>query len=176
MKKLQAFYKGVNTVYDSVTTVLYALIVIFLIVQVLGRYVLRVATPWTEEGARMLLIIVTLLASVIVSRKGEHLGAYFLRDKTRGRFKGVMFFLIALIEITILVLLMKGAYQIYSGMGDTRGVSIRWFHRQWLFIALLISCGFNALYALRDLINAFLVILGKKTITEVGLSSPFPGE
>lgn len=55
-----------------ITTILFVAMIVILFLQVWFRYVLAAPLPWSEEGARFILIWLSMLGACIASREGQH--------------------------------------------------------------------------------------------------------
>jgi len=64
-------------------TLVLALLALVLL-QVLTRYVLQAAIPWTEEVARMVLVWMVMIGAVIAAEHNEHYVINFLSSRLRG--------------------------------------------------------------------------------------------
>lgn len=174
-KKLEKLYQGFVRVYWNFVTALFAVLSLSIIIQVITR-ALGMSLPWTEELARTLLVYTTLLAAPLVSRDGGHLGAYFLRDLTKGRTKGAIIVLNTLVTLCVLFVLIRGGILMYVAAGDATAVTIPWIKRSWFYVALIVGCVFVGLYALRDIYRCIQLITGKKRDALHGKSGVFFGE
>ena len=72
---------------------------LFLVValQFFTRYVLNDSLGWTEEIARMLLIVLTYVGAVVCARKNSHIRVDLVIDMLPGRFRG---WIVRLIDLT----------------------------------------------------------------------------
>ncbi len=170
--KLSVFYQGFVKVYWNFVTALFACLGLSIIIQVITR-LLGMALPWTEELARTLLVYTTLLAAPLVSRDGGHLGAFFLRDLTKGPAKGAVFLINSLVTLCVLFVLIKGGLRLYITVGDATAVTIPWLKRAWSYLMLIIGCVFVGLYALRDIYRCFQLIMKRQKDALHGKSGIF---
>ena len=122
-KAYQTFVRGLV----GLVTCVYIATIICLLVQVFARYVLKVPTPWSEELARYLLITTTVVGAGEVSRRGDHLGVYFVRDSLHGVPKVLLMLLIKLIEIAFMAIITLGIIQAYRINGDVTANTMKWF-------------------------------------------------
>jgi TRAP-type C4-dicarboxylate transport system permease small subunit len=76
--------RGLDWLCDiSSLTILYVTVVV-IFVQVIARYVLKVALPWTEEFARYAFIWLIFLANALAERRKEHFRvSYFVEQAPR---------------------------------------------------------------------------------------------
>jgi TRAP-type C4-dicarboxylate transport system permease small subunit len=78
MKKI---YENINRIIEVVLVVIFALLVLDVLWQVFGRYVLNQSFSFTEEFARFALIWLAILGAAYLNGKREHLSMDFLLQK-----------------------------------------------------------------------------------------------
>lgn len=66
---------GLDRILNAVGAILMALLVVLLLAQIAGRYLISAPWPWTEELARYVLIWVSFLGAWIAARQGAHFTA-----------------------------------------------------------------------------------------------------
>jgi TRAP-type C4-dicarboxylate transport system permease small subunit len=70
-----------------VTSVLLVALVVILFMQVVFRYVIERSLPWSEEGARFILVWMSILAACMAARQGQHFlfrwFTFYLRTESR---------------------------------------------------------------------------------------------
>ena len=169
-------YKVIKRIYDNIATVVFSVLVFCVVLQIFARYILAIAFPWTEELARHLLIICCFLGAVATFRTGGHLGAFFLRDAAKGRFRGFIYTVNSFIVLFALVLLFYGAMRMRFMVAGLDSSTMGWFMQSWLYDAAVLGFGLMFCFGLRDLYRSILVMLGRKEITLTGKSCPFPEE
>jgi TRAP-type C4-dicarboxylate transport system permease small subunit len=171
---MSGLYKTLKHIYDNVATAMFVVVIGCVLLQILARYVIQVSIPWTEELARYMLVINAFLGTVIAFRKGGHLGAYFLRDKSTGRLRGFFYTFNSVIVLCVLVLLFFGALKMRFAVAGLDASTMQWFRQSWLYDAALIGIFLMFCYGVRDLYFSVLALLGKKEITGTGCSCPEP--
>ena len=67
------FRKGIDLVFQSITAFLMMAMTALTLLQVVSRYALNAAFPWTEELARIVLIYLTFIGSIVAFQRREHL-------------------------------------------------------------------------------------------------------
>ena len=67
------FRKGIDLVFQAVTAFLMMAMAALTLLQVVSRYALQAAFPWTEELARIDLIYLTFIGSIVAFQRREHL-------------------------------------------------------------------------------------------------------
>jgi TRAP-type transport system small permease protein len=72
--------KFLDSVFEAMTTFLLASLVVLTMLQVVGRYGLETTFIWTEELARLALIYLTFIGSIVALRRSQLLRLDFLVD------------------------------------------------------------------------------------------------
>lgn len=156
-------------------TCIYISTIVCLLVQVVARYILRTPTPWSEELARYLLVTTTVIGAGEVSRRGDHLGVYFVRDSFHGETKVFVMIFIKLIEIIFMAIITIGIVQAYKINGEVTANTMMWFKMRWLYVGLGFGNTVMLLYAVRDLVElAVSLTKGVPKEPTNGYSAPFP--
>lgn len=78
---MEQLYKNINRVIELILVVIFALLVMDVLWQVFGRYVLNQSFSFTEEFARFALIWLSILGAAYLNGKREHLSMDFLLQK-----------------------------------------------------------------------------------------------
>lgn len=163
--------------FEDAITVFLVIIELFIVLQVIARYVLHIAIPWTEEMSRYLIVLVGFAGGVLVSRRGEHLGAYFLRDQMKGRVKSGLYIVNSVICTIYFFATGYGAWIMFGKMSPRMTTStVEWMQIRWLYIFLVIGSFGMMAYAIRDVAHSIHAYRNRIEITRAGRSSPFPKE
>ena len=80
---MEKIYKQVNRIIEFVLVAIFALLVLDVLWQVFGRYVLKQSFSFTEEFARFALIWLSILGAAYLNGKREHLSMDFLLQKLK---------------------------------------------------------------------------------------------
>ena len=75
------------SVLDNVLSVLMALIIFIMFVQVLFRYVFNQSLSWSEELARFIFVWLTFLGAAVCVKERIHIGVEFLTERLTGKMK-----------------------------------------------------------------------------------------
>ena len=173
MKKL---YDLFFRILEAIVTFLLISVTVCVLVQVFARFVIKVPIPWTEELARYLLIMTCFLGGAIVSERGEHLGAYFLRDRIKGKARAVVYIFNSAVSLFFMLMIIKGCSMMIEKNRDQSAVTMSWFSNAYLYAIELVGFVVMALFCIRDIVFAVQVISGKKELKSTGKSSPFEKE
>ena len=120
--------------------------------QVLFRYVLRIAVPWTEELARALFVLSSFLGIAIAIREKEHMvvDVYFKKLSSRSQALGHIVFSAAI--LMLLFFLAKGAvFLMQTGWGVHKialGVPVA-----YLYMGEFITILFMMFYVIIELLE-----------------------
>lgn len=114
--------------------------------QVFFRYVLEIAVPWTEELARLLFVESMLLSMAVAIRQHEHIVVDFLFNKLSPRLRNIVGALFNLAIIVLLVLLMRGSWDLLMRNWNAQLVSLPWVRVGYVYLGLFISLGLMAFY------------------------------
>lgn len=114
--------------------------------QVVFRYVLEMAVPWTEELARLLFVQSMLFGMAIAIRRHEHIVVDFLFNKLppRGRDAAALLFDVAI--LLLLALLMRGSWALVARGWSARLVSLPWISVGTVYLGLFVALGLMAFY------------------------------
>ena len=89
---------------DVISIVLMIAMVLFLLIQLVGRAAFRHGFPWTEESAKICLIFLAYVGASMTSVNGNHVSVTILSDMLKGRSQKVIFVIQQLIAMAFLVL------------------------------------------------------------------------
>ena len=96
-------------IIETITTVLFILILLFVFLQVLFRYVLKISVPWTEEGSRFLLIWMVFLGSVATMAADRDIRLNILSSKLSLRARRTLDIFIHLVIMVFGIIFLKAA-------------------------------------------------------------------
>jgi len=101
-------YQNINRIIELILIVIFALLVLDVLWQVFGRYVLKQSFSFTEEFARFALIWLSILGAAYLNGKREHLSMDFLlrklspeKLKTRMQIIEMLMFVFSLVVMVI---------------------------------------------------------------------------
>ena len=167
-------WDALNKVTELVVAILFFAIITVVFIEVVSRYVLEAPAMWTEEIARYLLVLVTMLGVGKVSKHGDHLGVFFIRDNLKGRVKAALYIFNILVSIFFMVFMIYAISRAYIQNYDLTGVLVLWFKLRWLYLGMEFGCILMLVYAIRDLIEACIAFVKNIPIEADGYSAPFP--
>lgn len=107
-KSMTKLYQNINRIIEFVLVLIFALLVLDVLWQVFGRYVLGRSFSFTEEFARFALIWLSILGAAYLNGKREHLSMDFLvrklgpeQMKRRMKIIEMLMFVFALVVMVI---------------------------------------------------------------------------
>jgi len=161
-EKMRLVYKNVKKIYMGIVGVVFIVMTLSVIYQVLCRYVLHIAAPWTEEFARYSMLGVTFLGAPIVSSRGDHLGAFFLRDRAEGRLKGLMSLVSNIVTVGFLTFIIIGSVKMAELTYTTISSTISFFRMAYIYYGVIFGCVVMIIYSCKDLsLSIKLLATGK---------------
>lgn len=174
---MRKWYNRLKKMYDSALALLLALTFVCVLFQVACRYVFHIPAPWTEELAKFAMMGLVYFGAVSVLRTGNHLGAFFLRDLTHGRLRGILLVISNLVVLTFLGVMILGAIKMIPVVHNTVASTMSFFHLSTVYICFAIACAMMVIYALKDLVLSVKLLLdGDETHLQESKSSPFAEE
>lgn len=88
MKVMKKITNGLTRILDVISIVLMVGMVLFLLIQLVARAAFRHGFPWTEESAKLCLIMLAYVGAAMTSVNGAHVNVTILNDalkSPRGR-------------------------------------------------------------------------------------------
>ena len=159
-----------NRFYDGLITAFFLADVLCVILQVIARFILKMSIPFTEELGRFLLMAFGLLGLATCARRGEHLGAYFLRDSNK-TIQIILFFFNVLVGIVMTVIFSYAGIKMIQLSGPKTASTMPIIKWSYIYACFFIGILLSAVYSIRDFLNLLLIVQGKKAIAR-DLSTP----
>jgi len=152
MKKASlAALRALDTLLVWVATGGFIVMMLAVVGQVVFRYVLETAVPWTEELARLLFVESMLLGMAVAIRRHEHIIVDFLFNKLPPRGQDIAGAIFNLAIILLLLLLMRGSWDLVARGWNARLVSLPWVSVGYIYLGLFISLGLMVFYTALNL-------------------------
>lgn len=109
-------YNTINRIVEGILVLLFALLVLDVLWQVFGRYVLNQSFSFTEEFARFALIWLSILGAAYLNGKREHLSMDFLLRKLKPKQmnKRMKMIEISMFVFALVVLVIGGGNLVYT--------------------------------------------------------------
>lgn len=115
IEKLLKIDKGIETVQTALSIVLFVAILILGTIQVVGRYVLSSAPPWTEEVMRFCAIYLTFIGSSLTVRVDDHVSVDILIGFIKNnKIRAALFVIARLICVVFLIMFLPASIDLVS--------------------------------------------------------------
>lgn len=136
----------------------FVLLIITVLLQVFSRYVLTVTIPWTEDGARLILIVITFLGTAVALRDNEHIAITFLFKRIPTKYKNYVNIFINLIILFFLIFFIKGSLEMTSMNWVLPIVSFPKLKIGYIYIILPISAFLMVYFLIIKILNDISII------------------
>jgi len=131
---------GIDRVLDRASSVIFIAICIIVFIQVIARFVLRFPTPWSEELARYLLVLLVFLGSGVSLRGKSHLIALNLFEGRSESVAKAGRLLVDGIVLFVCIFFTRNSVRMSSIAGTEMASSMIWLKTSYLY--LVIAAGF----------------------------------
>jgi TRAP-type C4-dicarboxylate transport system permease small subunit len=118
----------------TVVVTAFCLMLVVMAIQVISRYTLGLAVPWTDEVSRYLFLAEIFLGSVLALRYQEHIRVTIVTDRLPPKIAHLVAALADLIGIVVLLMIMGGAWNM---MERTAGVFASTFQMSFSYVYLV---------------------------------------
>ncbi|MAY73097.1 MAG: C4-dicarboxylate ABC transporter permease [Halomonas sp.] len=129
----------------------FGMMLLVMAIQVIARYALGVAVPWTDEVSRYLFLAEIFLGSVLALRYQEHIRITVVTDLLPASAQRWAAVAADAISILVLLMIMGGAFNM---MERTAGIFASTFDMSfsYLYLMQLVAAGLMALLLVEDLV------------------------
>ncbi|WP_339783426.1 TRAP transporter small permease [uncultured Marinobacter sp.] len=137
MKTAERITRAVDLFWKLLTGVVmsaFALMLIIMMIQVVSRYTLGIAVPWTDEASRYLFMTEIFLGSVLALRYHEHIRITVITDLLSPRLRHIAAGVADIVCMLVLLMLIFGAW---SMMDRTAGIMASTFNMSFSYIYLV---------------------------------------
>jgi len=153
-------------ILSNLSGVLMLSIVACVTIQIIGRNILKIGTPWTEEVARYLLIWLTFIAAPVVLWRGEHLMVDLFYSKFSPRTRQIVHLLSDLFILAFIIYLLVFGVELCMDPKIQRFKSpAARIPRVYIYGALPVGAFLLLIYNIADIIQTILVLAGKREDT-----------
>ncbi len=136
---------------EYVCAFLLAAMVVFLFIQVLGRYALHNPPEWTEELARTAFVYATFIGAALAVAKNAHLRIDAAVKLLPAAAQAWMQVLIHVISITFLVFVLYQSAILLPSLAFQPLTALPFLSKAWFFAAVPIGCSLMLVYELLHL-------------------------
>lgn len=103
-----------HRILKYILVLMFLLLILTVLLQVFSRFVLSVAIPWTEDGARLILIAITFLGAAVALRDNEHVAITFFIKKIPSRYHSHINIFFNMMILFFLIFFIKGSLEMTS--------------------------------------------------------------
>ncbi len=138
---------------NNIVGLAFVLMVIFVLLQVFVRYVLRISVPWTEDAARYLLILITFFGGALAIRDKQHINITVIIDSLSKKVRYYLNICFNIVIILFLIAVFRGSMIMIELTWGTPVGSIHWLSTGKLYLILAVSVLIMVGYLIRNIID-----------------------
>jgi len=124
---------------ERLCAVFFAAICFIVLLQVVARFVLKIPTPWSEELARYLLVVLTFLGASISIREESHLIALDIFSGRSAMIKKTGRLVVGVIVLFVNVVFARNSYRMSAIAGTEMASSMVWLRTSYLYDLILLG-------------------------------------
>lgn len=134
----KALFRGLDWCCDLTSLVILYVTVAVIFVQVIARYVLQVALPWTEEFARFAFIWLIFLANALAERQKEHFRVSYFVEQAPRKVRYVFWVVGEVVIFAFFIWLFMDSLR-FVGMGKRMISTVLQLRLDWVYWALPVA-------------------------------------
>ncbi|MDR3200156.1 MAG: TRAP transporter small permease [Spirochaetales bacterium] len=162
---LKKINNAICAILDTLMVILMSAMTIFIVAQVIYRYVLREPLSWSEEFSRYLFSGVTLFGAVLLYRSGGHINMSLLKDlvkiKTIQKLIDIAANILTLVFLCVVIRYgFPMSVQIFNL--EVISPSMPWLNMGFVFFLLPVSAVFSLLAALEVTLGSVLRLAARE--------------
>lgn len=159
MGSINNLFEKLANLLKKITATMMITLVAVVTIQIVGRMVFTISTPWTEELAKYLLIWISFIGGVVCLIRGEHLLVDILYAKFSPRLKKYARLANDAIFIAFTFVLLVAGIQLCANPIIRRSLTpAMQMPRVWLYYVLPVTMGLMMLYSVFDLSVAIVAL------------------
>ena len=167
MKEKGKFFKAVDKAEDICLVSMFVLMVAFIFLQVIMRFVFNNSLTWSEELGKFIFVWISWLGISIAERKNEHIKITLVTDRLSPMLRTVCEILSAICMLLILGVIVYYGVQlvIFQQRVHYAGIKIS---TSWGYLSLVLGCGFMILRVIGGIVrNIGILKSGNYPVDEV---------
>lgn len=145
--------KSIQSVVEAAAALILGAVAVVVFLQVITRYALQTAIPWSEETARYLLVWLTFLGAAAAGARGQQLVVDTLTELVPRRFQPAVKLFSATAGLVAIGVLVYASLPLFGAPARTTSPATG-IEARWIYYALPTGCAFLILFLLRDIIDA----------------------
>ena len=138
------FMKVVDKAEDICLVIMFALMVIFIFLQIIMRFVVGHSLVWSEELGKFIFVWLSWLGISIGERRNEHIKITLLTDRLSPKLQKIFEIVAYLILLAILGVIIYYAVQLVAFQWKVKYAGIK-ISTSWGYLSLVLGCGFMVL-------------------------------
>ncbi len=155
--RLESSIKKTVVVLETLCSTLFFLVCFIVLLQVVARFILKVSTPWSEELARFLLVILVFMGASVSLKEKSHLIALDIFSGRSERTVNIGKLLTNGIILSVNILYFRNSIRMAVIAGTEMAASMIWLKTRYLYILIsvgfLFSTAFSAFLILETLLD-----------------------
>lgn len=144
---MKKFYRGTSNLFENLSMVFLAGILLMVVLQVFFRYILRITVPWTEEAARYLGIWMVFMGATAAIAQEAHIRITFLLERFPEKTRQLFELLISSVMFLFNLIVLFGSFQLVKLNWGQKAVTFP-ISVSSLYLALAVSSVFIAFFLL----------------------------
>jgi TRAP-type C4-dicarboxylate transport system permease small subunit len=137
-------------VLEWVALALFVGMMLTALLQVVLRFS-QIPAIWTEELARILFVVSSLLAIAVCVRRREHIVVDYFLDKMSAATRYRVHLVSDVLVLLLLVVWLRGAFRLYALNADATYVTVPWIRVQHVFAVEIVAIVAIIVFVLGDL-------------------------
>jgi TRAP-type C4-dicarboxylate transport system permease small subunit len=148
---IKAALKTLDWFCDISSLIILYVTVVVIFVQVIARYILQVALPWTEEFARFAFIWLIFLANALAERHNEHFRVSYFVEQAPRPVRYVFWVVGEILIFVFFIWLLMDSLQ-FVNMGKRMISPVMQLRLDWIYWGLPVAIGFSMLNRSRNIV------------------------
>ena len=157
MKEKGKFFKAIDKAEDICLVSMFVLMVAFIFLQVIMRFVFNNSLTWSEELGKFIFVWISWLGISIAERKNEHIKITLVTDRLSPKWRVVCEILASICMLLILGVIVYYGVQlvIFQQRVHYAGIKIS---TSWGYLSLVLGCGFMILRVIGGIIRNIQIL------------------
>lgn len=152
--------KVVDKTEDICLVVMFALMVIFIFLQIIMRFIVGHSLVWSEELGKFIFVWLSWLGISIGERRNEHIKITLLTDRLSPKLQKIFEIIAYLILLAILAVIIYYAVILVDFQWKVKYAGIK-ISTSWGYLSLVLGCGFMVLRILAVLYRDIKALITK---------------
>jgi C4-dicarboxylate transporter DctQ subunit len=147
---MKAAFRALDWCCDVTSLVVLYVTVVVIFVQVIARYVLEIALPWTEEFARFAFLWLIFLANALAERQKEHFRVSYFVEQAPRRLRYAFWVVGEVLIFTFYLWLLADSLR-FVEMGKRMISTVLQLRLDWVYWGLPVAIVFGLLNRARNI-------------------------